>query len=221
VPLVGQVYRTERATLIQGDCLDVMKSLADGSVDAVITDPPYNLGIKYASTDDTRDDYLDWCSSWLKECFRVSCGAVAISCGIANLGMWHHISKPCWVVCWWKPASMGRCTVGFNNWEPVLLYGKSKGRKGCDVVRATIRPDDSLKGHPCPKPLEWAVGLINLLTKSDMVVLDPFVGSGTTGVACIQTGRNFIGIEISEEYCGIAKERLAKAELACVKQKET
>ena len=103
---------------------------------------------------------------------------------------------------------MGRSPVGFCNWEPMLLYGKSKSRSGCDVVRATIKPDKDLEGHPCPKPLEWGIGFSKLVTKEGMTILDPFMGSGTTGVACANLGRKFIGIEIEPKYFDIACKRI-------------
>lgn len=198
--------------LYRGDCLDVLRTLPDGSVDCVVTDPPYNVGYSYTSTDDRRPDYEQWCSAWLSECLRISSGAVCISPGNVNVAMWCRISPPKWLLCWWKPAAMGRSPVGFCNWEPMLLYGKSKGRGGCDVVRACIKPDPELEGHPCPKPLDWGKGFVELLTKSGMTVLDPFMGSGTTGVACVNTGRKFIGIELDPDYFKIAKRRIAAAQ---------
>jgi DNA modification methylase len=63
--------------------------------------------------------------------------------------------------------------------------------------------------------------LLRTYTSEDDTVLDFCAGSGTTGVACLQTGRKFIGIEIDPAYCAVAKERIAKAELACAKEKET
>jgi len=199
------------ADLRLGDCLEVLGTIESESIDAVITDPPYNVGRKYASTDDRRADYADWCRAWLAELERVTAGPIAISIGQANLSLWATLKPPSWWLAWWKPAAMGRCVVGFNNWEPIALYGKTK-RQVCDVIRATIKPDPAMDGHPCPKPLEWATKQIEMLAKPGDTVLDPFAGSGTTGVACAQTGRNFIGIEIDPGYYAIAERRI-QAEL--------
>jgi DNA modification methylase len=201
----------EQWQVITGDCLEVMRGMDAGSVDAVITDPPYNVGIEYGErTDDRRADYAEWCTKWFDQLRRMTTGAIAISVGQANLSQWATIAPPSWWLAWWKPAAMGRCVVGFNNWEPIALYGKPR-RAACDVIRATITPDPALVGHPCPKPLEWAIKQIEMLTNPGDLILDPFCGSGTTGVACVQTGRRFIGIEISEEYADIARARIAKA----------
>jgi site-specific DNA-methyltransferase (adenine-specific) len=198
----------------EGDALDVLRGMGAGSVDAVLTDPPYNVGFEYATTADDRPDYAEWCREWFAECRRVCSGAVCIATGHSNLPMWAAIEPWRWLMCWWKPAAMGRCVVGFNNWEPMPLWGKPKVRATCDVVRACIRPDDSLNGHPCPKPLGWGQGFVKALAKPGMTVLDPFAGSGTTGVAAIMAGCNFIGIEIDAGYAEIARRRLAEAESA-------
>ena len=194
--------------LWHGDCMEILPLL--GKVDAVITDPPYGVGFAYESHDDSNDGYADWCATWfeeLQETRQCSPRVVAISCGISNLQMW---PKPTWVMAWHKPASMGRCAVGFNNWEPVLIYGKV-GRQIVDVFRATITPDDELKAHPCPKPLGWGMELVDRLTKPGETVMDIFMGSGTTGVACANLGRRFIGIEKERKYFDLACRRIEQA----------
>lgn len=189
-----------------GDCRNLLKTLPDASVDAVITDPPYNVGLAYGACDDRKQDYREWCLEWFGELKRVCRGPIAISVGQVNLSLWSTIEPPSWWLAWWKPAAMGRCVVGFNNWEPIALYGKPK-RAVCDVIRATIKPDAKLKGHPCPKPLEWATKQVLMLTDVGDTVLDPFSGSGTTMVACLETGRHCIGMEIDPNYIAIAKQR--------------
>jgi 16S rRNA G966 N2-methylase RsmD len=83
-------------------------------------------------------------------------------------------------------------------WTHCALQGNWTERQGND--------------HPCPKPLELMLELVELFTDPDEVILDPFAGSGTTGVACIRLGRRFIGIERDEKYAAIARERLAAEE---------
>lgn len=133
---------------------------------------------------------------------------VLLTPGIVNVGMFCKIKEPKWIVSWIKPAAMGRSPFGFCNWEPVLFYGKTKKQKGVDVITAPILPDKTVVGHPCPKPLLWAEKLIDLVTNEGDVVFDPFIGSGTTAVACKMLGRNYIGCEISPEYCKIAEQRI-------------
>ena len=192
--------------LYRGDCLEVMPTL--GSIDVTITDPPYGVGFQYKSHDDRHDGYAEWCAEWFS---ILTSPLVAISCGIANIGMWSNIRQPSWILAWHKPAAMGRCAVGFNNWEPVILYGKPS-KQICDVFKACIVPDDSIDDHPCPKPLAWATWQVHNLSKPEDTVLDPFMGSGTTGVACSQTGRKFIGVEKEPAYFNLACRRIEAAE---------
>lgn len=180
-----------------------------GQVDAVITDPPYGVGFAYASHDDTPIGYQDWCAEWFASLRAICDGPIAISCGLANVADW---PKPTWMLAWHKPAAMGRCAVGFNNWEPVLLYGKPRGEQGADVIRAPLIPDDALAGHPCPKPLGWATGLIHRVASKCETILDPFMGSGTTGVAAVQMGKRFIGIECDPDYFRMACKRIEDAQ---------
>jgi site-specific DNA-methyltransferase (adenine-specific) len=203
--------------LICGDSLKVLPTLPDASVDAVVTDPPYNVGVEYASTNDGRTDYKEWSACWLAEVRRVCRGPVLFTCGIVNLGMWHEIARPNWVLCWWKPASSSRSPVGFNNWEPVLLYGQLPKRNYCDVVRTTEQaklPVTHKKfpiAHPCPKPVEWAARLVGMLPPGS-TVLDPFMGSGTVGIACVRAGCSFVGIEVDAAYFAVAQRRVADAQ---------
>jgi site-specific DNA-methyltransferase (adenine-specific) len=183
-------HRVEKigdCTLYLGDCLEILPTL--GKVDAVVTDPPYGVNFKYEGHDDTNIGYAEWCKRWKAALDLVTDGPIAISCGMANLQEWPAAD---WVFCWHKPASMGRCFVGFN-------------------FRAPIVPDKTLGGHPCPKPLGWGVELVSRLTKPGDATLDPFMGSGTTLVACAKLGRRGIGIEREEKYFDIACERVRMA----------
>jgi DNA modification methylase len=215
------VRSAETWRLYNDDALKVLPSLFDACCDAVITDPPYNVGLDYGETaTDSRADYADWCAAWLEQLHRVCEGPIAFTCGIVNLGMWHAIRRPKWVGCWWKPASTSRAPIGFNNWEPILFYGKGYSRDGCDVIRTTEQaslPVNHKKhpiAHPCPKPVEWARKLVTQLTSPGDRVLDPFAGSGTVGLACLLEGRECVMIEQNTVYCDLIRSRLVEAE-AC------
>lgn len=196
--------------IIEGDCIEVMKTMSAGSINIVVTDPPYNVGLEYATIDDRRVDYREWCQQWFNEIKRVCSGHILISVGQANLSLWAAMEKPDWWLAWWKPAAMGRCVVGFNNWEPIAVYKRGKmAKQGCDVIRATIDTRDKLQSeHPCPKPIDWAVKQLEMFSFPDDIVLDPFMGSGTTGVACKKMNRKFMGIECDHKYCDLAKRRI-------------
>jgi site-specific DNA-methyltransferase (adenine-specific) len=195
-------------TIYHGDCREILPTLSLGVRRVAITDPPYNVGVTYGeTTDDRRVDYEVWCSAWFSA-LRRSAAVVALTPGIVNVSMWCRIAEPNWIVAWLKPAAMGRSPLGFNNWEPVLLYGQTRNRGGVDVLTACIQPDAALEGHPCPKPLAWASGLLSRLAGRDDEIVDPFCGSGTTLLAAKQRGYRATGVEIEERYCEIAAMRL-------------
>lgn len=203
------------------DCLDFLRTLPDGSVDAVVTDPPYGLGFPYYSYDDTRENLQRLIDGFVPEARRVST-RVLVLCGPTQIGMY---PQPDWVanVTWNTTGSFGK--YGYNQWTPVLCYGKDL--EGFGNVNGVLKSDtmrisggagvgfmrsDEEKKHTCPKPITVMQVVIKRLTNEDSTVLDPFAGSGTTGVACIQTGRNFIGCEIDAGYCEIARRRCREAE---------
>uniref|UniRef100_A0A6M3IH58 Putative methyltransferase n=1 Tax=viral metagenome TaxID=1070528 RepID=A0A6M3IH58_9ZZZZ len=204
--MIEPYYDHKGITIFHGDCREILPTLEADSVDLVLTDPPYNVGVEYGKeTDDQRNDYRLWCASWFFYCRRLA-STIALTPGIVNLVHWYLLDPPNWLLCWHKPAAMGRSPVGFCNWEPVCLWG-SGHNSGVDVFTAPIVVRRDTGNHPCPKPISWAKNLIQLLSE-DGCILDPFVGSGTTLRAAKDLGRRAIGIEIEERYCEIAAERL-------------
>jgi site-specific DNA-methyltransferase (adenine-specific) len=202
------------AEIIHGDCIDVLRGMADNSVGAVIADPPYNCGLAYASHDDAMpaEAYEAWCAEWFAECRRVA-KRVVIFPGHGNLPMWYRIGPRAGLGCWFKPGNpAGGGVFQFCEFEPFLLYGGSMALS--NVIRATITKQRDTGDHPCPKPLALLSEIVKRLRrkKDALSVLDPFVGSGTTGVACALLGVPFIGIEKDAGYAEIARRRIADAQ---------
>ena len=203
-------YEQDGITIYHGDCREMLPELI---ADVVITDPPYNVGLVYGeAVDDMRVDYSAWCRGWFAECRSVA-PLVALTPGIANVALWCAIEPPAWIMAWNKPAAMGRAPLGFNNWEPVLLWGTLPKAATSDAFTAALVPDHGLRHHPCPKPLRWGRELVARLAADGALILDPFMGSGTTLLAAKLLGRRAIGIEIEERYCEIAAKRLAQGVL--------
>lgn len=136
--------------------------------------------------------------------------------GLANLGMWYRIATPFWVGAWVKMNSCSRSAfTGFSCWEPVLFYGKQKHRLIHDVwngLTSNSRNTDT-GDHPCPKHLPFITRLVEQFTDPGDLILDLFMGVGTTLVAAKSLGRRAIGIEINPKYCDVAVERLQKQTL--------
>src|SRR5690606_16130623 len=121
--------------------------------------------------------------------------------------------QPKWMLAWNKPGSMTRNALGgFNIWEPILVYGKARFVDDAVWLPNCVNYNkDEAAEHPCPKPLKLYEWLVQRGTELTDTICDPFMGSGTTGVACIQLGRKFIGIEIEERYFSIACRRIEEA----------
>lgn len=180
--------------LYQGDCLQIMRGMEPGSVDAVVTDPPYGMGK----------------AEWDKEIPRwihlVKNIPAAVFCGVVGM---RDYPTPDWVGAWVRLSSTQRIgiTGGFNNWEPILFYGIKRLEN--DVIMCPNFHEDT--GHPTTKPTALMEKMVERMTKPGDLVFDPFMGSGTTGVACIQLGRRFVGCEIDPNYFQIAKRRIEAA----------
>ena len=194
--------------LYLGDCLTVMKGIESGSVDAIITDPPYHK------------KYMHLWGALAQEAERllVDGGLLMTLCGHHSIDqilsdMTKHLTF------YWiggMPNSLGR--VGryhprqmMCGWKPCLWLSKGKVPKhpyAFDFIASKLDKEH----HEWGQPLGWFEYYVNKLTKEGWTILDPFMGSGTTGVACVQTGRNFIGIEIDEEYFRIAEKRIANTQ---------
>lgn len=194
-------------TVICGDCLEVMRGMEDNSVDLVLTDPPYGIGLKYDVYKDTDANWNDMFMWLIPEIKRISSMAVLPCCQIKKLPFIYTNYPPDWLICWYKGSPGHRAYVGFNDWEPLLVYGKTKGCQMHDYFHCSPTPFDN--GHPCPKPVDWAKWLISRCTKEGDTVLDCFAGSGTTCIAAKTLNRYYIGIDLSETYCQIARLRLS------------
>ena len=191
-------------TLHNGDCLEYMKSLQPESIDCIVTDPPYGVEYRQNGWDKEIPDWI--------EVARIVSKTVIFTTAIATL--WQY-PQPDWVGCWHNIAGASRSKLnGFNHWTPIVIYGKPSFAIDTFETRMGVTVNEN-KGidHPSPKPLRLMRWLIENATKEGETVLDPFMGSGTTGVAAVQLQRSFIGCEISPEYFSIAEKRVKSAAL--------
>lgn len=198
-------YEDESVTIYHGSALDIVPTL---TWDLAITDPPYGVGFQYATYKDTPEAYEEVVIPTLLRLLEGP--ACAFFMPMKNA---HRMPPAKWYLCWYKPGSTRRNALGgFNIWEPVAVYGD-----GWRCMNDAIRLPDCVnhdKGneHPCPKPLALLRWVVSLHTGG--VILDPFMGSGTTLRAAKDCGHKAIGIEIEEAYCEIAARRMAQEVLA-------
>ena len=127
-----------------------------------------------------------------------------------------HGLKPRNVLIWDKVIhGMGDLKRSFGNRYESIIFHSNKdfrfvGKRPTDIIRFTRVSSDKLL-HPNEKPVSLLEYLIKISTNENATILDCFMGSGTTGVACVNTDRNFIGIELDDHYFEVAKERIDKA----------
>ena len=190
--------------LICGDCLEVLPTLEAGSVDAVVTDPPYGIGaakMSLGSSAASRLEKLEWDSETPDLSSIIALNLPSIIWG-GN----------------YFPLPPSRC---FLVWDKGPSF---RDRSFAEVEQAwcsfdavarifTRNPlacgDYDGKQHPTQKPTALMIWCLSKLPGQSVVILDPFMGSGTTGVACVRTGRKFIGIEKEPHYFEIAKRRIS------------
>jgi len=195
------------------DCIGEkgIRILPDESIDLTLTDFPYGNGTDYGSYyEDTQNNLQELIIKVMPEILRVSKRAL-ITCGVANIQLF---PKSDWILAWVSIAGIGSGKWGFCCWQPILAYGKNPflqaglGRRP-DIIMWQGKTEKV--EHPCPKPLKlWEKILLKGSINEGDIILDPFIGSGTTAIACKRLNRRYIGYEISKEYCQIAKARLEK-----------
>jgi len=237
--------------IICGDCLEVLKSFPDESIDLIIADPPYmisqpskkisrkslsakswkrNMDIRldFGEWDYFKDEteYKNFTENWFRECIRVlkSKSWIYIFFNKHKMGYLDlelapkYKIKPRTIFTWLK--SNPYPSFKKVNWLSAseFIWVGSKG--ACklknflnqnEMFNYMITPNKSIYGqtnHPTEKPISLIAKFIQTSSNKDDIVLDPFAGSGTTGIACKKTGRNYILIEKDPEYVEIAKRRI-------------
>lgn len=196
------------ATLYRGDCREVLPEI--GTVDAVVTDPPYGVGFKYGDTySDTEESFRSVVVPVVTQCI----GQATVTCLTMSMRRLWEMPPAKWVLCWAKPGSVRRNAVrGFSEWEPVLVYGPARFTNDFKYLPGSNHADTLTAQHPCPKPVKLFRWLVDGACAPGGVVLDPFTGSGTTGVAAVESGRRFIGVELDPAYFDIACKRIDDAQ---------
>ena len=248
-----------------GDCLDVLRTLPDNSVDAVVTSPPYAMQRAAFYGGIVEGAYPEWTVAWMAALQaglserasvlvnireHVRDGQISDYVHQTRLALrgngWIECDELIWVkpdappvghpyrprrawerILWFSrvrqpacyPKANGRQSehVGMTGGKPGWVHARADGQAGIarcrDIVEVPTSCNERGGEHPAAYPVPLAEWMVRLVTEPGSTVLDPFMGSGTTGVACVQTGRNFIGIEIDETYYRIAQQRIAEAQM--------
>ncbi|WP_438752043.1 DNA-methyltransferase [Pararhizobium sp. O133] len=187
--------------LYLGDCMEVMPAL--GKVAAVVTDPPYGLGKRMQGgtwgAKDEMSGFLEWDleanQEWIDAILQLNVPSIIWGANYFNVP-----ASRCWLL-WNKINSVPTMADAELAWTNLDRPAK---RFNAPVGRVEF-------GHPTTKPLPLIQWCISFLSLAGGVVLDPFLGSGTTAVACAKAGHRCVGIEKNAEYFEIACERIRKA----------
>lgn len=192
------------------DCLEAMREMPDKAFDLCFTDPPYNVGLQYNTYLDRRDDYKEWCKQWFDESRRVA-DCVVFTPGMVNFFDWLDVERPHGVIVWYKPNQCSSSVLrGFNVWEPVLVYGKPKYQIPQDGILEPIALQPDAAFHACPKHLKTWQKLLSWFARPGDSVLDIFLGSGSSRIACYDLGFDFTGYELDFDYWTAQEERFAR-----------
>ena len=223
--------------LINGNCLDTLKNIPNESIDLIVTDPPYpttsrgnagNSGGMLQKDINKKGKVFTYnninCKEYAPEFYRLlkdgsHCYVMTNHINLIDMLNtftdvgFHFIKSLIW--------NKGNKIMGqyyMSQYEYILFFRKGKGKKinNCgtsdilSISNKKTKDKDGKNIHDTEKPIELMEVLVNNSSQENELVLDPFMGVGSTGLACIKNNRNFIGIEIDEEYFTIAKERIGE-----------
>lgn len=215
--------------LLQGDCLELMKQIPDNSIDLIVTDPPYLIKYKTNYRKDKNhdfcseilnDDNYDCISNYIKECYRIlkNDTAMYMFCNCDRVDFFKQQLEAAGftiknMIIWVKNNwTAGDLKAQFGK-QYEIMFLVNKGRKCFNGKRLTdVWFFDRVAGkkqvHQNQKPVDLLEQCILKHSNENDIVFDGFMGSGSTGVACLNTNRSFIGVELNENYFNIAKERI-------------
>ena len=218
---------TENINLLQGDCIDLLPKIPDGSINSIITDPPYFLGMTHNGQKGCFND-LAICKPFYQKLFteykRVlkPDGCVYFFCDWRSYAFYYPLFDSVLgarnMLVWDKQSGAGN----FYTYQHELVIFTTKRNAfnvketkniitGIRSFSTGAKKTNGEKVHPTQKPIALIEKFILDSTDAGDTVLDSFAGSGTTGVACINTDRKFIGMELDDQYFNIAKQRIEKA----------
>ncbi len=201
--------------IILGNALKLIKKMPDKCIDVILTDPPY--GIKKEGIQNSVS--LETFYNIMPDCYRVlNDNGFFITFFSTKRLPELFVNNPFnyfWHFVLYCPLSSVRSPIGFTKFMSCFVFkkGSPKIKKWnkdifLDTPSKMVEPDEGYIDHPSPKPKTFIREILEMFSKNDDIILDPFIGSGSTAMACKMSRRNFIGFEIEEKYCNIAKARL-------------
>ena len=240
--------------ILRADSRDIIKRIPDNSIDFILTDPPYNLGqhstgnIPLPGRSAMNNDVADWDKidfnpeEWCEEFIRIlkPTGNLFIFTSYNQIGRWYncldhrfdtsnfmiwHKTNPAPKI--FKAGFLNSCEMIFTCWNKKHTWNFISQSEMHNFIQSPIcMPPERLKNpkHPAQKPVSILKKMIEIASDKDDIVFDPFMGVGSTGVAALELGRRFIGVELDDSYFAAAKKRiedtLATYNLPTIKPKQ-
>ena len=199
-----------------GGCLEYMKQLPDKSIDLIVTDPPYGKKADKGTNGFGQAKNRRYAGGWDskrpdKEVFdemrRISKNMIIFG---ANYFADMLPVSNCWI--FWDKKGEVKFKNPFADGELIYTTFKKPVKRIVFRQQGFITDSKDVRYHPTQKPSELVAQLIEMFSEEGQLIFDPFIGSGTTAIAAIRTGRKYIGCEINEEFCQICEERIKQEE---------
>lgn len=228
---MGEVIKRDRYELYQGDCLEVMKNIENESIDMIAIDPPYKLasggckgGLKVVFNTITEEQKqsgvmfkIPKFKDYFNELFRILKNGSHFYCMSNDKNLKDVLNEAEKVgfkevnILVWKKGMHTPLPYYMKNIEFIVLFRKGKARKINNMGSFALIDIKGIRGnkvHPSEKPSKLMEYLILNSSNENDTILDCFMGSGSTGVACLNANRKFIGIELDKDYFNIGKDRI-------------
>lgn len=219
--------------LYNGDCLEILhKTIKDIKNPVIVSDPPFNIGYHYETYNDKKEEneYFEWLSEIFSLCPSVvihypeSLYRLSIKMGYApeRVVSWVYNSNTARqhrdVAFFGIKPDFNRVKQPYKNLNDKRIIKRiEEGKTGCKLydwwnINQVKNVSKQKTNHPCQMPVDVMEKIIGILPE-DITIIDPFMGSGTTGVACVNLNRKFVGIELDQNYFNIANQRIVGAML--------
>ena len=212
--VIGDLFEIGEHRLLCGDSTDsdqVAKLMNGEKADMVFTDPPYGIGYEYNSHKDTKgEEYLKFCEEWFNV-LQLNCELIIITTGWSYKSFWWNKNPSDELVWFDKTKQSGGRSYHLRKTEPIFIFGKIKQKYTWDILEIQSNRGDGMRElHTCPKPILLISDIIKPQTINNSIILDIFLGSGTTMVASHQLNRKCYGMELDPKYCQVIIDRMRK-----------
>ena len=211
------IYHEEKdIVLLHGDCLEIMPLFEPNSIDLMLTDPPFNVGKDFKNDNLSEHEWTSFCGTFTAILKVINPCNMLIEISKSDIIMRQKLDRLFilkWTLILNYTNAMRQGACGYSNFGLVLWYGGKCYQRYMDRIDAPLENTIKKFKHPSPKNIKHYQKLAEMFSLSDDLILDPFLGSGTTAVAAKQLGRKCIGIELEAKYLDIAIERLKQGVL--------